>query len=387
MLPSQRSLFTLPDDLHYLNCAYMSPIARSVEEAGIEGIRRKRNPALVTPSDFFEDGEAVRGEFAALVGIADPRRVALVPSVSYGIAAAARNLEVPPGSRIVLLHEQFPSNVYTWHRLAGERRAELVTVRPPAGTGRGEGWNRAVLEAIDSRTAIVALPHVHWADGTVFDLAAVAARTRDVGAALIVDGTQSVGAFPFPMDEIRPDALVCAGYKWLMGPYSTGVAFYGERFDHGVPLEENWIARLGSERFAGLVDYQSEYAPGATRYDVGERSNFILMPMLLAALRLVRSWGVDEIQATVRHLSAPVVERARELGYGVEEATRRAGHLFGIRTPKGIDLDRLRTVLEKRRISVSVRGDAIRVAPHVYNGADDVDALIRALEDVVRGNT
>lgn len=384
MLPNQRSLFSLPDDLHYLNCAYMSPMARPVEEAGFDGIRGKRNPALVTPSDFFEAGEAVRREFAGLLDIDDSERIALVPSVSYGIATAARNLEIGPGSGIVLLHEQFPSNVYTWHRLAEERKARLVVVRPPTGPGRGEAWNRAVLEAIDPDTSVVAMPHVHWADGTVFDLPSIAARARDVGAAVIVDGTQSVGAFPFPFDEIKPDALVCAGYKWLLGPYSTGLAYLGERFDDGVPLEENWISRLGSERFAGLVDYQPAYAAGARRYDVGERSNFILIPMLLAALRLVRSWGVDEIQETVRHLSGPVVQRARDLGFGVEDDACRAGHLFGIRMPSGIDLDFLRSTLENRHISVSVRGDAIRVAPHVYNGADDADALIRALEEVVR---
>jgi selenocysteine lyase/cysteine desulfurase len=386
MLPSQRSLFHLPDDLHYLNCAYMSPLARPVEEAGIEGMRRKRNPATVRPDDFFADGEAVRREFAGLLGIGAATRVALVPSASYGIATAARNLEVPAGSRIVLLHEQFPSNVYSWHRLAAERRAEVVTVRPPAGPGRGAAWNAAVVEAIDHRTSLVAVPHVHWADGTVFDLPAIAARARDVGAALIVDGTQSVGAYPFPFGEVRPDALVCAGYKWLLGPYSTGLAVFGPRFDGGVPLEENWISRRGSERFAGLVDYEPEYAAGAARYDVGERSNFILIPMLLASLRLVRSWGVDEIQATVRELSAPVFERARELGYGVEDGAHRAGHLFGIRAPAGVDLDGLRAALERRRISVSVRGDAIRVAPHVYNGADDIDALIGTLEDVAGGH-
>lgn len=382
MLPSQRALFFLPEDLHYLNCAYMSPMSRPVEEAGIRGICGKRNPSRVTPDDFFADGEAVRTEFAALVGIAEPRRVALVPSVSYGIAAAARNLEAPPGSRIVLLHEQFPSNVYTWHRLAERTGAVVHTVRPPAGPGRGDRWNAALLDAVVPGTSVVAVPHVHWADGTVFDLPAVAARARDVGAAVIVDGTQSVGAFPFPFDAVRPDALVCAGYKWLMGPYATGLAYYGPRFDGGIPLEENWIARRGSERFAGLVDYEPEYADGAVRYDVGERSNFILMPMLLAALRLVRSWGVDRIQETCRALSGPVFERARALGFGVEDEAWRAGHLFGIRTPASLPLDGLRAALERRRVSVSVRGDAIRVAPHVYNDASDIDALLDAIEAV-----
>jgi len=124
---------------------------------------------------------------------------------------------------------------------------------------------------------------VHWTDGTRFDLVAIGRAARRVGAAFVVDGTQSVGALPFDVREIQPDALVCAGYKWLLGPYAMGAAYFGPRYDAGDPIEENWITRRGSDDFQRLVAYQDEYAPGAIRYDVGERSNFILLPMFIAA--------------------------------------------------------------------------------------------------------
>ncbi len=278
MLANQKHQFSLPDGLHYLNCAYMSPTPTRVQDVGIQCVRRKGVPSAISAEDFFTDGARVRTLFARLLNADDPNRVAIIPSASYGLAVVARNTPVARGQHVVVVHEQFPSNVYTWRRVCQEAGAEIRTVMPPDGeTDRGGAWNTRLLEAIDGDTAIVALPHVHWADGTRFDLEAIGARARQVGAALVVDGTQSVGAMPFDVQRIRPDALICAGYKWLMGPYSIGVAYLSARYDDGVPLEENWISRLGSEDFRGLVNYQDEYQPGALRYDVGERSNFILV--------------------------------------------------------------------------------------------------------------
>ncbi|MEZ4701406.1 MAG: aminotransferase class V-fold PLP-dependent enzyme [Rhodothermales bacterium] len=385
MLSCQKSLFNLPADIHYLNCAYMSPLMRDVEEAGIAGMRMKRAPHVVQPADFFETAGAVRGLFAGLIGAAEPERIALAGSASYGIATAARNLPVGEGQTIVVLEEQFPSNIYSWRRLASERRAGVVTVdAPPVGDGRGRRWNERVLEAIEARTALVAIPHVHWADGTLFDLEAIGARCRDVGAALVVDGTQSIGALPFDVARIQPDAVVCAGYKWLMGPYSTGVAYFGPRFDDGVPLEENWIGRKNSEQFGGLVRYQDAYQPGAIRYDVGERSNFILLPMLKVALEQVVAWGPAAIQAYDARLMGPFVALARSLGCFVEADDRSAHHLFGLRLPAGVDMDAFAATLRARQISVSVRGTAIRISPHLYNDAADVAALSEALSTTLQ---
>ncbi|MBI4408313.1 MAG: aminotransferase class V-fold PLP-dependent enzyme [Gemmatimonadetes bacterium] len=380
MLSCQKQLFSLPDNVHYLNCAYMSPLLRRVEQAGIEGLRRKRLPAGIAPEDFFRESDHARALFGRLVN-AEPARIAIIPAASYGLATAARNTPLSRGRSIVLAHDQYPSNVYIWQRLAREAGAEVRTVIPPDAPGRGAAWNARLLDAIDARTAVVALGNVHWADGTRFDLERIGAHAREVGAALVVDGTQSVGALPFDVARVQPDALVCAAYKWLLGPYSIGLAYFGPRYDAGIPLEETWLARVHSEDFRRLVEYEDEYRAGAVRYDVGERSNFIVLPMLIAALEQVLEWAPARIQEYCRALSAELLEEARALGYRVEEEAWRGAHLFGVRTPPGLDLERLQRLLAEQNVIASLRGSALRVSPHVYNDRQDIEALL----DVLRG--
>jgi selenocysteine lyase/cysteine desulfurase len=382
-LDCQRSAFSLPDDIHYLNCAYMGPLPRVSEEAGIEGLRAKRAPVSIVPEDFYGPSDELRGLFAGLIGVTDPHRAAILPGVSYGVAVAARNLSMAPGQNVVLTHEQFPGNVHAWTRLAVESGGEARFVAPPDSAGRGLAWNEALLAAIDTATAVVAVPHVHWTDGTLFDLVEVGRRCREVGAALVVDGTQSVGALPFDTSEIQPDALIVAVYKWLLGPYSVGLGYFGPRFDDGVPLEETWIGRENSQDFQNLVHYRDAYQPGALRYDVAERSNFALLPVAISSLRLVTQWGPDRIQAYCRGLTSGALEEAGRLGFTVEDEAWRGSHLFGLRMPEDIDLAGLKGALERRKVFASLRGSALRLSPNVYNDASDVDALLEGLREAV----
>jgi selenocysteine lyase/cysteine desulfurase len=383
MLTCQKHLFSLPQGLHYLNCAYMSPVLKHVEEAGIEGIRRKRDPSAVTPADFFGDAHRVRELFARLINAADPHRIAIIPSVSYGIATVAKNTRIRRRHNIVVAHQQFPSNVYAWRRLAAETGSTLRTVEPPDSATRGEEWTARLIASIDRSTRVVALGPVHWTDGTRFDLDQIATRAREVGAAIIIDGTQAIGATPFDVQRLEPDAVVCAGYKWLLGPYSIGLAYLGERYDRGIPLEETWISRPGSDDFGGLVRYRDKYRRGASRYDMGESSNFILLPMLLAALEQILAWGVDEIEAYCRSLTTDFRDEARRLGYGIEDDAWQAPHLFGLRVPPGVGRVDLQAMMVLRGLSVSVRGDAVRVSPHVYNDAADMAALLEVLREAI----
>jgi selenocysteine lyase/cysteine desulfurase len=382
MLASKRSKFSLPKRVTYLNCAYMAPLLHSVEKAGIRGVRRKREPFSVTPDDFFLESELLRKEFAGLIQVKDPSRVVIIPSVSYGMATVAANLNVSPGQNIIVASEQFPSNYYAWKSLCDRSGAKVNVVSPPENVAnRGEEWNNRILEAITSSTRAVAIGHVHWADGTRFDLAQIRKRTRDVGALLIVDGTQSVGALPFEVPAFQPDALVCAGYKWLLGPYSIGLAYYGEYFDNGTPIEENWINRLNSEQFSQLVNYQDTYQPGSLRYEVGEHSNFILVPMMLTALRQINRWGVGGIQEYCKGISSAAVTRLRERGFRVEDEAWRGHHLFGVRVPPSADIEKIRQNLQRKKIYVSFRGDAIRVAPNVYNNEEDLNRFVHVVTE------
>ena len=375
MLQCQRHLFDLPAGLHYLNCAYMSPLSRAVEAAGIRGIRRKVDPSGITPDDFFRDSDTVRERFGRLVGC-DASRLALIPAVSYGMAIVAGSLRPRRGANLVLAGEQFPSNVYAWRSLAAREGLELRTVA--RSQDAGAGWTERILGCIDSATALVALPQAHWTDGSLFDLETIGARAREVGALFVVDGTQTVGAHPFDVARVRPDALVCAGYKWLLGPYSLGVMYLGERFDDALPLEETWIGREASEDFRRLVDYRDRYRQDASRFDVGERSNFILVPMLAAALEQLLRWGVPAVAAYCDRLNQRVARGAAELGYQ-PVAGERCANIVGVRAPVHADDALLDRLLAERRVLVSRRGDALRVSPHVYNDEADVDALLEVL--------
>lgn len=374
ILPDQRALFDIPDDVAYLNCAYMSPLAKAVTAAGEGGMRRKAAPWTVTPQDFFTDSETVRALFARLVGAA-PDDIALVPSASYGIAVAAQALPLQPGESVLTLAEQFPSNVYPWMEKARAANAAHLEVPRPAD----DDWTAAVLARIDARTRIVALPHCHWTDGGLLDLAAIRAACSHAGAALVIDATQSLGALPFDVAAIDPDFLVAGGYKWLMGPYSFGYMYVAPRWQQAMPIEQNWIARKDSENFAGLVDYKSDYQPGARRFDVGERSNFALTPAAIAALEMILGWGVANVQATLARRNAALAARARdEFGLGSAPDARRAGHFLGLRFAGAVPAD-LPAQLAAEQVFVSVRGRAMRVTPHLYNTDADIDRLFRVL--------
>jgi len=373
VLESQRALFDLPRDVAYLNCGYMSPLSHAVRDAGEAGIRKKVRPWEVVSADFFEDSERSRSLFAELLGV-QAGRVALTPSASYGMAIVAHNARVEKGQSILVLDEQFPSNVYPWRELARRTGAEVVTVPRPSD----DDWTSAVLELIDSRTALAALPACHWTDGGRVDLERVADALRSRGAQLVLDVTQSLGAMPLDMNAVRPDALVAAGYKWLMGPYSQGFLYVGDAFVSGEPIENNWIARAGAEDFARLVQYRDELQPGARRFDVGERSNFALVPMMVAALEQVLEWGVERIHATSAHMTARIAERAAELGIASVPAKYRAGHYLGLRFEGGVP-EGLASRLAAEGVFVSVRGHSVRVTPHVYNDDEDVERFLSLL--------
>jgi selenocysteine lyase/cysteine desulfurase len=372
----QRGLFEIPEDVAYLNCAYMSPQLRSAREVGERAVARKSRPWEITPQDFFEDCEKSRQLFARLVG-GEADGVALVPSVSYGIAVAAANVPVREGQRILILEDQFPSNVYSWRELAKHSGAKLVTVsRPP-----DNDWTSAVLDDLDEDSAVVAVPNCHWTDGSLLDLASIGERAREAGAALVVDGIQSLGAHPFDARQVRPDFLAASAYKWLLGPYGVGFLYVGEEWREGTPIEHNWINRRGTEDFSQLVEYEDAFQPGARRYDVGERSNFALLPMANEALRQILDWGVENVSETIGGLTDLIEREAKERGIEAVPREVRARHMVGLKLGSTAPED-LAARLATEGVFVSVRGEGIRVSPHLYNIGEDVERLFEVIGQV-----
>ncbi len=380
MLKCQREKFLLQRKYAYLNCAYMSPMLKKVENAGNKAIAQKRKPYKIKPEHFFKDTETLRVLFSEIIDNDEPKRVIVIPSVSYGMSIIEKNVKPGPRQKIIIAGEQFPSNVYPWKRLEKKYGTKLEVIPAPGEhQNRGKSWNENILKAIDGDTFMVAMGQIHWADGTFFDLKAIREKTLEHGALLVIDGTQSVGAMPFSVKEIKPDALVCSGYKWLMGPYSIGLAYLSNYFDEGEPIEESWMNRLGSENFSNLVNYQDEYQPKALRYEVGEHSNFILVPMLLEAIKVIRHWGIINVGEYCDNLMAEAFEIIKDKGYWIEDKAFRSSHLFGIRLPSDKSIEEVKKNFYINKVSVSIRGNAIRVAPHVYNDLKDINRLLKSL--------
>lgn len=378
-LPSQRHLFDIPADIAYLNCAFFPPMARPVREAARRALEQVGQPWAMSPVDFFEPGERLREAFARLIG-ADADGVAFAPSVSYGAGVAAGNLEVGPGRTVVMAEDEFPSDVYPFRDRIAREGGEIVVVPRP---GPDRTWTQGLVDAVDRRTAVVVASAAHWTDGSATDLVAVGEAARSVGAALVLDLSQSLGAIPFDAAAVRPDFVVSVGYKWQMGPYSFGYLWAAERHRNGRGLESTWIGRKGSDDFNRLVDYTDELRHGARRYDAGEWSNFTLLPMALAALEMIEEWRPERVSATLAPLTDRIEEGASRLGLVPVPASARHPHLIGVRFPEG-EPPGLRERLAADRISVSLRANAVRVAPHLYNDESHVDRLLAALGDILR---
>ncbi len=377
MLSNQKDKFKLPEEVIYLNGAYMSPQLKSVEKIGHEAVSKKCFPHEIIAEDFFTGVEKLRKTFAKFIDISDYQNTAIIPSVSYGIATVANNIKLQPGDEIIIVDAQFPSNVYAWQKIAKKNNAKVIIVSPPdTFQNRGQRWNQSVLDVITTKTALVAISPAHWADGTIFDLKAIREKTKIYNALLIIDGAQSLGALPFSVKEIQPDAVITVGYKWLLGPYGLGMAYFSDYFNEGEPIENNWINRKGSENFGGLVNYESQYQPKAGRYNMGECSNFNLLPMLTKSIEQLAEWQPKNIQVYCDSISKNAIKELRNIGCFIEDDIYRTKHLFGVYLPKNIDLDKLKAKFSKNNIYISFRGNAIRVSPNVYNSESDFEKLI-----------
>ncbi len=387
MLPCQRHLFDIPDDIAYLNCAYMSPLMKPALEAGTAGLARKAHPWELTPDKFFTGSDEFRTTAAQLMDCAADD-IAIVPSASYGTATAARNLPVKKGQSILVLAEQFPSNYYPWQRLAEETGAALKVVAWPKD--EENDWTAAVLDSLTVDVAIAALPHVHWTSGGRLDLVRIGEVCRKIGAALVLDLTQSLGALPFSarglQNGVQPDFAVAASYKWLLGPYSVGLLYVAPKWQGGIPLEENWIQRANASDFASLILYTENYDAGARRFDMGERSNFALLPAAVRAMKQLLQWEVAQISETAGALNRQLASAAANLGFFAPAEPWRAPHYLALRRKAGIPKE-LPEMLAREKVFVSVRGSSIRVTPHVYNTVEDCERLIACLRRIAAAKT
>ena len=301
--------------------------------------------------------------------------VAIIPSASYGVQTAANNLHIPEKSKIIVLSDQFPSNVYPWRRIAIQKNAKIETVNVPDG----EASTQYIIDALDEQVSVCATANVLWTNGSLIDLEKVKAKCSDCDTELVVDLTQSAGAFDIDLSKIDPAFAIVANYKWMLCPYTTGFLYVGDEHLDGRPLEEGWVTRKGGRNFSSLTENPETFELGAVRYDMGERANFALNPGVNRALEQLLDWGVENIERTLGSRNATLCERLDALGLKTTKAANRGAHFIGAQIPEKTR-DDLLTALAKDNVFLSVRNGSLRITPHLWNDDQDFDHLINALE-------
>nr|WP_319513935.1 aminotransferase class V-fold PLP-dependent enzyme [uncultured Cohaesibacter sp.] len=376
LLPTQRHLFDIPQDIAYFNCAYNAPLLREAGAALTEGALSKCHPWNRTPSDFFEPAEEFRRLAARAFG-GDSDCYAVIPSASYGTSAVGRIFEtiLSKGDEILVLDEAFPSNYLPWLRASETTGANLII----APTPQDLDWTRAVLDRITSKTKLVAVPNCHWTNGAILDLEAIADATRSVGASLVLEVTQSLGAMPLDLDRVRPDFMIAAGYKWLLFPYGLSLFYAAPQWHHARPLEETWLGRDGAEAFENLVNYTDQYQPGARRFDMGQKSIPTLLPAGLVGLRQLGDWGIETIATSLRSINERIAQLLEPVGFQPVPEAFRSPHILGASSAKALSPS-ITADLAARKIYISRRGNALRFAPHLHVTESDLEHLADAIK-------
>jgi selenocysteine lyase/cysteine desulfurase len=380
MLPSQRALFDIPSDVCYLNAASYTPLPLATLEAGRAAVGRKGRPWLIDNDFAAQQYDRTRKAAARLIN-ADAADVALVPSISYGVATVAKIVPVLAGSRVIVLHDDHSSPVLEWTMRARDGAFTVDTVQSPSD----HDWTSAVLDAIArpgaAPVAIVSISSVHWADGALLDIAAIAGAVRTSGAVFLIDATQGAGVVDLDVRALDPDFVLFPTYKWLLGPYGRAFIYVAKRHQDGIPLEQTSYGRKAVRAEQNVYFTDTDYVSDARRFDMGERDHFISMEMASIGMEMMADWGTQAVAARLRALTARLAEALYDKARGglisFPEAEVRTPHIFSIGFRGGMPSGLMQS-LAAQKIFVAPRLGRMRVSPHVYNDEADIARFLAA---------
>jgi cysteine desulfurase/selenocysteine lyase len=367
------------EDATYLNLAGQAPMPRVTIRAVQAAIEAKKYPHHQSDSTYFEVPNRIRASIAQLIG-GKPEEVAITTGASNGMAAVAYGLPWNPGDEVITSKGEFPLQFTAWKPMEEREGLKLKIVTPRERFITADD----LLAAMTPKTKLVSTSLVRFDDGSLLDAARVAAACHAQGALLLLDISQCCGAMPLNVAQLGADFMVCAGYKWLLGPFGAG--FFWAKSELITKLRPGpfyWMAAAGSDNFSSLSFDDPKPAPAAKRWDTAESAsyfNFNLVAMDVSADFVVRM-GPETVAAHNRKLIELMYERLpmdRCIPASPLEADRRGPYgCFAARTQEKTVA--LYQKLRKENVIVSLREGNIRVAPHLYNTERDIDRLISVI--------
>ena len=385
MLPSQRALFDVPRHICYLNSASWSPLPLRTLEAGRAAVGRKGTPWTLDAAFANGQHERARTAAARLINAA-PADIALIPSISYGVATAAKLLTIERGARVIVLADDHSSPVLEWRARADAQGFAVETVRRPDD---GD-WTSAVVAAIErpgaAPVSLASISSVHWSDGGLIDIDEVGAALRRHGARFLIDATHGAGVLAMDVRRLDPDFVMFPTYKWLLGPYGRAFLYVARRHQDGIPLEQTAAGRRDVRAENDVYFADLGYVRDARRFDMGERDHFISLEMASIGMEMMVDWGAAAVAQRLAMLTDRIAEGARDLGVRVPERRVRAPHILSLGFADGMLADLVKA-LAGENIHVAARLGRMRISPHVFNDEEDVDRFVAALAQRVGRNS
>lgn len=367
-----RSEFPVTETYVYMNHAGVAPLSRSVKAAMTGFIEAATFHGAVYADDWAETAEACRFAAAQLIN-ADTTEIAFMKNTTQGILIAANGIDWKTGDNVVTTAVEFPANVYPWWRL--KERYGVDTRMVPERDGRI--CIDDIASAIDERTRVLTISHVEFASGFRNDIAALGQLCRERDIWFVVDAIQGLGAIEVDVKSWNVDILAADGHKWLLAPEGAAI-FYcaNEKRDQLINTNIGWASVVNPRDF---LNYELTQKPDATRFEEGSY-NSVGLYGLKAAIELLQDIGIASIEKRVLELTAQLIAGLEAKGYRVstpKKDTERAGIvIFG--SPQHAPTE-LYEMLYAENIITAERGSGVRVSPHFYNTASEIERLLEVL--------
>lgn len=373
-----RSEFADFEGVTYLNAALQGPMPLVAARESLLSLEWKKHPYRLLDSAYFDLPDRIREKIARLIGSRSDE-IAVTTGASAGLAAVAAAIDWKPGDEVLVGRGEFPAHFSTWLRYEQAGKLRVRVVEPRGRFISAEDY----VEQIGPQTRVISASLVRFDNGARLDAACVARACERVGAALLLDVTQCAGSMALNIRDLGASMAVCSGYKWLLGPYGTGFFWVASEWTERLPLGAVYFMALeGARDFRAMPTIGNmRPAPGARRWDSAETANFTNLAAFDASLDLLLRIGVDAVQRHIDALVAEIIDRLPATPCVLASPDRRERRgpyvCVSARDPK--DTSAMYDTLHAAQISVSLRQNALRVAPHIYNTPEDISRFLKIL--------
>ncbi len=372
-----RSEFADFEGVTFLNAALQGPMPLAAAREAQAALEWKKHPYRLPDSAYFDLPNRIREKTARLIG-ARPDEVAVTTGASSGLASVAAAIDWKPGDEVLVARGEFPAHFSTWLRYEKAGKLRVRVVQPRGRFISADDY----IEHIGPQTRVISASLVRFDNGARLDAARVARACEKAGGALLLDISQCAGAMTIDIRALGAAMAVCSGYKWLLGPYGAGFFWVAGEWIERLPLGSVYFMALeGAHDFHAMPSENLRSEPGARRWDSAETANFTNLAAFDSSLDMVLRIGVDAVEHYIDSLTGEIIERLPGtpcvLASPAERERRGPYVCISARDPK--NTPPLYEKLRAAQISVSLRGNALRVAPHIYNTREDVSRLIEVL--------